>query len=151
MPQLAGNPLDWFLLQCAVRWFCAAVSSFAKIWSPAESETRFSISQEVFLRVCYASDRGWLLFPSSVIVLASNHAIPGELLADYSKTSFAVTKILNACMILHVIWQASSQFQCMLVLILYLQYTTLYSSLLGNLQICWEPSMQVAGCSRPCT
>ena len=21
MPQLAGNPLDWFLLQCAVRWF----------------------------------------------------------------------------------------------------------------------------------
>ena len=45
-----------------------------------------------------------------------------------------MTKILNACVILHVIWQASRQFECMLVLILYLQYITitLYSSLLGT-------------------
>ena len=93
--------------------------------------TRFSISQEVsFECATLLIAGGFCSLFSHRLSIQPRH--PCKLLADYSKTSFAVTKILNACMILHVIWQASSQFQCMLVLILYLQYTTLYSSLLGT-------------------
>ena len=68
MPQLAGSPLDWFLLQCAVRWLVRRGISFlqrqeAHLYRLEIVETRFSNFPGGFLRVCYAPDRRWVLFP----------------------------------------------------------------------------------------
>jgi len=68
LPQLAGNPLDWFLLQCAARWLVRHGISFLQRQEAQPHhleivETHFSNFPRGFLRVCYASDRRWVLFP----------------------------------------------------------------------------------------
>ena len=144
MPQLTGNPLDWFLLQCAVRWLVRCGISLLQrqeaqlhrletvetCWDPFfKFPKRFPSSVP-----CFWSQVASV--PSSVTVLASNLRHPWELLADYSKTSFAVTKKKNVCIRLALIWQTSRQFQCILEYISNIVYF-----FLGNFQICWEPSI----------
>ena len=67
MPQLAGNPLDWFLLPVCGEMACAVWNLLlqrheAQLHRLEVVETRFSNCPRGFLRVCYASDRRWLLF-----------------------------------------------------------------------------------------
>ena len=66
MPQLAA--LDWLLLQCAARWLVRRGTFFlqrqeAQLHRLEIVETRFSNFPGGFLRVCYAPDRRWVLFP----------------------------------------------------------------------------------------
>ena len=131
---------------CSVRWdgLCGVESSFAKTGSPAASPRDcwdmlrpvFQISQEVsFECAMLLVAGGFCSLFSHRFSIQLRH--PWELLADYSKTSFAVTKKKNVCISL-LIWQTSRQFQCILEYISNIVYF-----FLGNLQICSESSMYI--------
>ena len=141
MPPLAGNPLDWFLLECAARWLVGCGIFFlqsqeAQLHRLEIVETRFSHFQRGFLRVCYAPDRRWVLFPLQSPSVQPRH--PQELLADYSETSFAVTRSFQACINLASFTSIQIEYISNIVYLF-----------LRNFQICQEPLIQIAGCSRP--
>ena len=122
-------------MACAV-WNLLLQRQEAQLHRLETVETRFSNFPRGFLRVCHVLVTGGFcsLF-SHRLSIQLRH--PWELLADYSKTSFAVTKNFYVCIRL-LIWQTSRQFQCILEYISIIVYF-----FLGNLQICSESSMYI--------
>ena len=146
-------PLTWFLCSqcpslpfligcfCSVRrdGLCGVESLFfAKTGSPSVSprdcwDPFFKFPRRFPSSVlCSWSQVGSV--PSSVTVVASNHAIPGNCSQIIRRRVLQWRNLSR----LALIWQASRQFQCILEYISNIVYF-----FLGNFQICWpwEPSI----------
>ena len=124
MHQLAGNPLDWFLWHCAVRWLVR--------WYLLLQRQEAQLHRLEIVETGFPSDRKMAsvaYVASSPTVFSSNQAIPGNCSQIIRRGVLPWRKFSR----LALIWQASRQFQCLLVLV----YNIIYF-FVGNLQICWE-------------
>ena len=145
-------PLTWFLCSrcpslpevlligffCSVRrdGLCGVESLFCKDRKPSLSprdcwDLFFKFPKRFPSSVlCSWSQVGFV--PSSVTIVASNHAIPGNCSQIIRRRVLQWRNFFR----LALIWQASRKCQCILEYISNVVYL-----FLGNFQICWEPSI----------